>query len=58
MFQSQDRYAASLGAQNVAAALSLMKKALIPVIAQETGGAVGRRVIFNTDDGVVWSRRI
>jgi chemotaxis receptor (MCP) glutamine deamidase CheD len=35
-----------------------MKDAGIPVIAQETGGALGRKIIFNTDDGVAWSRRI
>lgn len=55
---NRDRYARSLGAQNVAQALSLMKSAGIPVIAQETGGPAGRRVIFNTDDGVAWSQRI
>ena len=58
MFQSQNRYASSLGAQNVAAALDLMKNASISVIVQETGGAQGRRIVFNTDDGTAWSRRI
>lgn len=58
LFQLRDRYAASLGAKNVAAALDLMKRAGIPVIAQETGGAMGRKVIFNTDDGVAWSQKI
>jgi len=28
------------------------------VIVQETGGAQGRRIVFNTDDGTAWSRRI
>ena len=58
IFQNRDRYAGSLGAQNVAVALSLMKSAGIPVIAQETGGPQGRKVIFNTDDGIAWSQRI
>lgn len=58
MFQNQNRYASSLGAQNVAAALDLMKNASIPVIVQETGGTQGRRIVFNTDDGTAWSRRI
>ena len=58
LFQLRDRYATSLGAKNVAAALDLMKRAGIPVIAQETGGAMGRKVIFNTDDGVAWSQKI
>lgn len=55
---NRNRYAASLGAQNVAVALQLMKQAGIPVIARETSGAMGRRVIFNTDDGAVWAQKI
>ena len=58
ILQNRDRYASSLGAQNVAAALELLRKADIPVIARETGGAQGRKVLFNTDDGVAWSQRI
>jgi len=58
LFQACERYGASLGAKNVEAALRLMKEAGIPVIAQETGGSMGRRVIFNTDDGVAWSQKI
>lgn len=58
LFQNRDRYEVSLGAKNVAAALSLMKAAGIPVVAQETGGPDGRRVIFNTDDGIAWAQRI
>lgn len=58
MFQNQNRHAISLGAQNVAAALDLMKNAGIPVSVQETGGAQGRKIVFNTDDGMAWSQRI
>jgi chemotaxis protein CheD len=58
MFQNQNRYALSLGARNVAAALDLLKNAAIPVTVQETGGTQGRKIIFNTDDGVAWSRQI
>lgn len=58
LFQSRDRYGLSLGAKNVTAALSLMNSAGIPVVAQETGGAQGRKLIFNTDDGVAWTQRI
>lgn len=58
IFQHRDRYAATLGAKNVAAALELMRAASIPIIAQETGGAMGRKVIFNTDDGAAWSQKI
>jgi chemotaxis protein CheD len=58
MFQKQDRYATTLGATNVAAALDLMKNAGIPVDVQETGGTRGRKIMFNTDDGIVWCQRI
>lgn len=58
MFQSQNRYAISLGARNVAAALDLLKEAGIPVTAQETGGTQGRKIVFHTDNGMAWSRRI
>lgn len=58
LFQTREVYPNTLGAKNVAAALELMERAGIPVIARETGGPQGRRVLFNTDDGVAWSRRI
>jgi chemotaxis protein CheD len=58
MFQNPDRYAASLGARNVAAALDLMKTAGIPVSAKDTGGSYGRKIVFNTDDGNAWSQRV
>jgi len=57
VFQSENRYAMSLGAKNVAVALRVMEKVGIPVVAQETGGNKGRKIVFNTDDGDVWSRR-
>ena len=58
LFQPRDAYASTLGAKNVAVALDLMKRAGIPVIAQVTGGPQGRKLLFNTDDGIAWSRRI
>lgn len=58
LFRSRDDYATTLGAKNVAAAVELMKRAGVPVVAQETGGPQGRKVLFNTDDGIAWSRRI
>jgi chemotaxis protein CheD len=58
MFRNQNRYATSLGARNVAVALELMKSAGIPVSVQDTGGTQGRKIVFNTDDGVAWSQRI
>lgn len=58
MFQKPDRRGISLGAKNVVAALELMKNAGIPVVTQETGGARGRKIMLNTDDGIVWCQRI
>jgi chemotaxis protein CheD len=58
MFQKQDRHALSLGAKNVAAALELMRNTGIPVVVQETGGTRGRKIMLNTDDGIVWCQRI
>ena len=58
MFQKRDRAAVSLGTKNVAVALGLMSSAGIPVVVQETGGMCGRKIILNTDDGVVWCQRI
>jgi len=58
MFRRPDRPGISLGEQNVAAALELLKKTGIPVVVQETGGTRGRKIMLNTDDGVVWCQRI
>jgi chemotaxis protein CheD len=58
MFRKQNRLTPSLGDQNVAAALDLMQNAGIPVNVQEIGGTHGRKIIFNTDDGIVWCQRI
>lgn len=58
LFQKRELYGTTLGAKNVAAALEFMRKASIPVVAQVTGGPQGRKVLFNTDDGVAWSQRI
>ena len=58
LFQSDDRYLASLGAKNVAAAQRMLRNADIPIIAQDTGGSHGRKLVFHTDDGSAWSRRV
>jgi len=58
LFQKESRYFASLGAKNVEAARLMMKNAGVPVIAQDTGGNKGRKLIFNTDDGSAWSRQV
>jgi Chemotaxis protein; stimulates methylation of MCP proteins len=58
MFRRPDRPLISLGEQNVSAALDLLRKTGIPVVVQETGGTRGRKIMLNTDDGVVWCQRI
>lgn len=58
LFRPQSDYLASLGAKNVEAARTMMRNARIPVVAQDTGGAHGRKLIFHTDDGAAWSRQV
>ena len=58
LFQSKGQYRESLGAKNVAAAIQLLRNADIPIIARETGGDHGRKVIFDTEEGTAWARRI
>jgi chemotaxis protein CheD len=48
----------SLGAQNVELALACLLRRNIPVVAQDVEGARGRKLIFHSDDGVVWVRKI
>ncbi len=49
---------ASLGAMNVLAARSALRDARIPILAEDTLGSRGRRVLFLTHDGSAWSREI
>lgn len=58
LFRNCERYATSLGAKNVEAAQLMMENARIPIVAQDTGGKHGRKIIFNTGDGSVWSRKV
>lgn len=58
LFQEKDRYRDSLGAKNVAAAVQLLETAGIPIVARETGGNYSRKIIFDTEEGVAWSRQI
>ena len=55
---TREPYASSLGARNVEAALELLRRAGIPVVAPETGGPHARKILFHTDDGVAWAQRI
>ena len=48
----------SIGQQNVLLALRILEDEGIPVVAQETGGTRGRKVIFHTDTGDVWVKQL
>ena len=47
-----------LGSQNIQAARELLREEGIPVVAEDVGGDSGRRLIFQTDDGSAWTRRL
>lgn len=47
-----------LGSQNAALALELLAAEHIPVLAQDLGGARSRKLIFRTDDGSAFIRRL
>ena len=47
-----------LGAQNVRLARHVLRASGIPVVATDVGGTQGRRLIFQTDDGSAWVRRL
>jgi len=47
-----------LGKNNVDIALKLLDAERIPVITCEVGGQHGRKLIFQTDDGVAWIKRL
>lgn len=47
-----------LGLKNRHAAIAFLTEHRIPVVAEETGGEVGRKLIFHTNDGVVLLKRL
>ena len=54
-FQSR---ADDLGTRNVEIALKVLAEEQIPGIAEDLGGSQGRKLIFHTNDGDVWVRKI
>lgn len=48
----------SLGSKNVDLARRLLADAGIPIIAEDVGGAQGRKLVFQTGDGAAWVRKI
>jgi chemotaxis protein CheD len=47
-----------LGLQNVDAAKRILAEARIEIVAEDTGGDRGRKLVFNTDDGSAFVRRL
>jgi chemotaxis protein CheD len=47
-----------LGTQNVEAALEVLKREAIPVVAEDIGGDRGRKLVFSTSDGGAWVRSL
>lgn len=43
-----------MGSQNVTAAMTALAAIGLPVSASDTGGNVGRKLLFQTDDGTAW----
>jgi chemotaxis protein CheD len=54
-FQNKETH---LGTKNVSVARKLLEAEGIPVVAEDVGGQRGRKVIFRTDDGSAWVRRL
>lgn len=48
----------TLGARNVTFARRALEDAGIPVIAEDVGGAAGRKIRFQTADGTVWVKTL
>jgi chemotaxis protein CheD len=48
----------SLGWQNVVVARRVLAAQGIPVVAEDVGGARGRKLLFRTDEGHAWIRRL
>lgn len=50
--------ASSLGWKNVETARRVLAAEGVPIVAEDVGGAAGRRLLFRTDDGSAWVKRI
>ena len=48
----------SLGMKNVDLARRLLADAGVPIVAEDVGGAQGRKLVFQTGDGTAWVRKI
>jgi chemotaxis protein CheD len=50
--------AEGLGAQNVEVARRALAEHGIPIVAEDVGGARGRKLLFRTDEGHAWIRKL
>jgi len=50
--------ARDLGANNVNFALEWLEKQAIPVLARDTGGQRGRKLLFHSQDGAAWVKHL
>jgi chemotaxis protein CheD len=48
----------NLGLRNVELARVMLNLASIPIVAEDIGGARGRKLIFRTGDGAAWVRKL
>lgn len=58
LLDSDDSDAESLGAKNVEVARELLADEEISVVAEDVGGLTGRKLIYHTDSGAVWVKRL
>jgi chemotaxis protein CheD len=48
----------TIGARNVESARALLALAGIPIVGEDVGGAVGRKLLFDTSGGAAWVRKL
>ena len=58
VLEAFQKNAANLGTNNVLVARKLLAEEGIAVVAEDVGGHRGRRLVFQTDDGGAWVRRL
>jgi len=58
VIEALHRKGSHLGTKNVQTAHSFLEHEGIPVVAEDTGNRHGRKLIFHTDDGTAWVKRI
>ncbi len=54
----QASWEASLGERNIELARVLLAQKGIPIVGEDVGGRHGRKLVFQTDDGTAWLKRL